>query len=108
MCSLEVPDIEHTFVERYGNNDDVMVLLANAGDSAGLVETFLMENQITLSSILDQEHTVYSVYPRDESVYAPFPVNVVIDQEGLIQYLSYQHDLIEVAETIDRLIEDNE
>ena len=96
------------FSEHYVDNDDVLILLANAGDTVEVAEQFLMDMQITLSTVLDEEKTVYEIYPRDETTYAPFPVNVVIDQEGDIQYLAYQHDLNEVSEVIDRLLEDNE
>ena len=96
------------FSEDYVDNDDVLILLANAGDTAEVAEQFLMDTQTTLPTVLDEAKDVYEVYPRDETTYAPFPVNVVIDQEGVIQYLSYQHDLNEVSEVIDRLLEDNE
>ena len=82
-------------------------LLANAGDTAEVAERFLKDTQTTLPTVLDQAKDVYDIYPRNETVYAPFPVNIVIDQLGVIQYLSYQHDLNEVSAVIERLLEDN-
>lgn len=107
MCSLEVPDIQNTIADTYANNSNVQILLANAGDSPETAEAFLRDNNISIPTILDEENSVYSVYPRNDSVYAPFPVNLVIDQEGTIQYLAFQHDLAEVSAVIDRLLEDN-
>ena len=41
MCSLEVPDIEQAIGSHYQERDDVVVLLANAGDGSGLIQSFL-------------------------------------------------------------------
>lgn len=83
------------------------ILLANAGDSENLAQNFLAYNQIRTPTILDLEEEIYSFYARDESTYAPFPLQVVIDQEGVIQYMAFQHDLGSAQTVIDRLLEDN-
>ena len=95
------------FAERFEDNEDVLILLANAGDTPEVAEQFLADTQTQLPTILDEERTVYQTYPRDGTTFGPFPVNLVINQEGVIEYLSFQHDLNEVGEVIERLLEDN-
>lgn len=84
-----------------------MILLANAGDTPEVAEQFLMDTQTTIPTLLDEEKSIYDTYPRDGTGFGPFPVNVVINQEGVVEYLSYQHDLNEVGAVIERLLEDN-
>ena len=50
MCSLEVPDLEQSIASHYEGNDNVEILLANAGDSSGVIQAFLREAGTELNS----------------------------------------------------------
>jgi len=54
---------------------------------------------------MDQQESIYRSYVNGDS-FAPFPVQVVIDQNGIIQYLSFQYDADAVRLTIDSLLEE--
>ena len=103
MCSLEVPDIEDGIAAHY-SDQDVVVLLANSGDSAGVIQTFLRNSGSSLPSLMDQTQSVHRAYEPSASAYAPFPVQVVIDADGVIRYLNYQYDAEAVRQTIDSLL----
>ena len=81
-----------------------MVLLANAGDGAGVIQTFLQQADTALLSLMDQQQTVYGQYRPTEESYAPFPVHVVIDKNGTIQYLRQQYDAQAARYSIDMLL----
>ena len=106
MCSLEVPDIEQAIGSHYQERDDVVVLLANAGDGSGLIQSFLQEANTTLSSLMDQQQSVYGHYRPTAESYAPFPLHVVIDGDGIIRYLRTQYDAQAVRDAIDAILEE--
>lgn len=78
----------------------------NAGDSFEVAWEFADENAVGLPILLDTDETAYRSYTRTEHTddFAPFPVQVVIDREGVVRYLSFQHDPDAVIATIDALI----
>jgi len=49
---------------------------------------------------------MYHSYGGLEESYAPFPVHVVIDQTGVIRYLSGQNDTDAVRSTIQDLLDE--
>jgi len=83
-----------------------VVLLANAGDSAGVIQTFLQQAGTGLPSLMDQQQTVYEQYRPMEESYAPFPIHVVIDRNGTIQYLRQQYDAQAARYSIDMLLDE--
>ena len=82
----------------------MVILLANARNNQGVIEQFLADAHTNLSSLMDFQEEVYRSYARAES-YAPFPIHVVIDQNGIIQYLAFQYDAEAVRRKIDQLLE---
>ena len=104
MCSLEVPDVANGVAAHFEGRSDVVVLLANAGNTAGTIEQFLTEAHCDIPSLMDQGETVYRSYDVPEN-FAPFPRQVVIDQTGTIRYLSGQYDAPAVVRSIELLLE---
>ena len=88
----------------FEGNDDVVVLLANAGNTAGTIEQFLIQARTDLPSLMDQGESVYQAYEIPE-YFAPFPRQIVIDQTGVIRYLSGQYDAPGVVRTIEGLLD---
>ena len=84
------------------------MLLANAGDDAETIQTFLQDAHTSIPSLMDLSKSTYQSYPQAET-FAPFPLQVVIDQEGVIRYLAFQYEAEAVRHAIDALlIEENE
>lgn len=46
-----------------------------------------------LPILLDEQETYYRPYAMEVPGYAPFPLQVVIDRDGTIVYLSKQYDV---------------
>ena len=88
----------------FEGNDDVVVLLANAGNTAGTIEQFLTQARTDLPSLMDQGESVYLSYEIPE-YFAPFPRQIVIDQTGVIRYLSGQYDASGVVRAIEGLLQ---
>lgn len=82
------------------------MLLANSGDQEGTVRSFLHSSGGGLLSLMDQNELVYRSYDRQGSSFAPFPMQVVIDREGTIRYLSFQYDAAAVRSVINQLLEE--
>ena len=90
--------------EHFENNSDVVVLFANAGNTAGTIEQFLIQSRTDIPSLMDQSESLYRAYAVPEN-YAPFPRQIVVDQTGVIRYLSGQYDAPAVVRVIESLIE---
>ena len=90
--------------EHFENNSDVVVLFANAGNTAGTIEQFLTQSRTDIPSLMDQSESLYRAYAVPEN-YAPFPRQIVVDQTGVIRYLSGQYDAPAVVRVIESLIE---
>ena len=90
--------------EHFENNSEVVVLLANAGNTAGTIEQFLTQSRTDIPSLMDQNESLYRAYAVPEN-YAPFPGQIVVDQTGVIRYLSGQYDAPAVVRVIESLVE---
>jgi hypothetical protein len=104
VCSLEVPDIAQGVASHFESNTDVVVLLANAGNTAGTIEQFLTESGSALPSLMDQNESLYRAYDVPEH-FAPFPRHIVVDQTGVIRYLSGNYDALMVQRAIQQLLD---
>ncbi len=80
------------------------MLLINPRDSYDVAYEWLGDNGVGLRCLLDSGGSTYNSYGPIPDSYAPFPVQVVIDQEGVIQYLSGQNDTAAVRAAIEALL----
>ncbi len=80
--------------------------LINGEDSYEEAWEFIAEAETTLPTLLDTTGVMSGQYSREEggSSYAPYPVQVILDREGVIRYLSYQYDADLVTDTISALL----
>ena len=104
MCSLEVPDLANGVADHFANNDDVVILFANAGNNAGTIEQFLTRARTDIPSLMDQSEELYRSYVVPE-YFAPYPRQIIVDQTGVIRYLSGQYDAPAVVRAIENLLE---
>ena len=78
--------------------------MANAGNTAGTIESFLSDSRTNVWSLMDQQQSLFQSYDPPHH-FAPFPQQVIVDQTGVIRYLSGQYDAQAVRDMIDSLIE---
>ena len=107
MCSLEVPDVQQSIAEAYAP-DDVVVWLVNTHDTVADAQDFLRQGGVTLPCPMDTDAAWYRSYDRQsiEGSYAPYPMQVLIDQDGTVQYLAGQYDPLAMRDRIDALLAD--
>lgn len=65
---------------------------------------FLSNARTDLPSLMDQSESLFRAYNPPEH-FAPFPLQIVVDQTGVIRYVSGQYDARSVREMIDSLLE---
>ena len=59
--------------------------------------------QVSLPTLLDAQ-PLYQPYSQQPGGYAPFPVQVVVDQNGIVQYVAHQYDAEAVRAVIDDIL----
>jgi len=78
----------------------------NPQDGPERTADFLAGGGVGLPALFDTGGLLYRSYPRAEAEgFGPFPVHVVIDQGGVIRYLSFQYDAVALRALIDELVE---
>ncbi len=89
--------------EVYG--EEVQVLLVNVEESEEMAYTFAIEADISgIPVLLDEHGGLYRSYSSAGQGYAPFPLQVIVDQGGVITYIARQHDVAAVRAELDRLL----
>lgn len=103
MCSLEFPDLEHSFHQQYGP-EGLLVLGLSARSSADAEDlaAFLDATGATFPVVVDDRDT-YAQYAADDSV-SPYPIDVVVDADGIIVYLSREYDPDAMADAVERVL----
>lgn len=92
-------------VRGYYSEDDVEVWLVNPEDDLEDSFSFVGDAGVTLPVLLDVGGDSYRGYPIGSGdPYAPFPLQVVIDEEGVIRYLAFQHDPTALRAVVDGLL----
>ncbi len=81
-------------------------MLVNTGDTFDDAYEFVGEAGVTLPVLLDADNEVYDSYNRFEAEkgYAPYPLQILIDEDGVIRYLNNQYDASAVRAEIDALL----
>lgn len=70
---------------------DVVFWLYDVNDPVELAWSVAEEHRIGVPLLYGGE-AAWTVYPRPSDTIAPFPLRVVIDREGVITRLAYEHD----------------
>ena len=94
-------------VRAFYSEDEVDVWLVNPEDSLDEAFSFVGDAGVDLPVLLDPGGFNYRSYPfGSEDPYGPFPVQVVIDQQGIIRHLSFQNDPTALRAVVERLLAD--
>jgi len=88
----------------YGDEDDLIFLLANAEDVQDSAYNFLTQYELEIPCLLDTQKELYSIYERSAEAFAPFPLHVVIDRDSRIRYLRFQNDSASLLDAINDLL----
>ncbi len=75
-------------------------------DSKGEVTWFAQEYGLEIPVLLDPDRSVLDAYDLSEAGTrtGPYPVHVVVDEEGIVRFLSVESDLAEIRTVIEDLL----
>ena len=72
------------------------------GDTTAIVEGFLDQTGVTFPVGWDATGS-YFEYPTDAAI-SPFPLDVVVDRQGRIAYVSREYDAEELRQIVEQLV----
>ena len=86
--------------------DEVEVWLLNTEDRFETVHEFAQSNGLTTPVLYDARQPYNRYYANGEGgdTWAPYPLQVVVDREGVIRYISHQYDALAVQQTVDAIV----
>lgn len=93
--------MEYTFW-RTLDSTQVQVVGINTGEDLLTAQRFAQNFGLTFPVLLDPQNSVYSAYFIQGI--SPFPRDVIIDQQGVIQYLNSEYDPQYMLETLSQLL----
>lgn len=106
MCSLEFPDLESAFWQKYRDRGLVVWGVAQGGlrggDTDEILREFVDQTGVTFRIVRDTDNG-YALFRRalSEPTVSPFPLDVVIDPEGRLVSARGEYD----PEALDRDIQ---
>lgn len=74
------------------------------GETAGIVRNFIRQTGITFPVAFDHKGSYRSFRGLGGAGLAPFPLDVIIDQQGRIAYVSRKYEAKRMTTVIDRLL----
>ena len=104
VCSLEFPDLEPSIWQAY-QNQSVQVIGANSsnGDDASTVQLFVDQTGITFPVGFDTNNS-YQQFRTDTQI-SPYPLDVIIDADGIVQYVNMEYDPEAMINVIEGLLQ---
>lgn len=110
MCGLEFPDLETKIWQRYRSRGVVVIGMDPGGlfggETAGLVRNFIRQTGITFPVAFDHKGSYRQLRGLGGKSLAPFPLDVVVDQQGRIAYVSRKYEAKRLQRVIERLLAD--
>ena len=83
----------------YFEGEDLTSFLVNVEDNFDDAWLFLQEATTEMTCLFDETGDLYRGY-SSEAAEGPFPLEVVIDRDGIITYISRNYDAPELREAI--------
>ncbi len=93
-----------TFGQQY-DTSQVRIIGINRGEDLNTVEQFIESFGITYPVILDSDGSVWVTY-KIQGI-SPFPLDCIIDQNGIVQYLNTEYDPQVMLSVVNNLLSTN-
>jgi len=77
------------------------------GETAGIVRNFIRQTGITFPVAMDHKGSYKQFKGLGGKALAPFPLDVIIDRQGKIAYVSRKYEAKRMQTVIDRLLRAN-
>ena len=106
MCGLEFPDLEANVWQKYKDRG-LQVLAVNAGGLTGpetdaTIQAFVNQTGITFPAARDLSRS-YRDFSAPGGI-SPCPLDVIIDQQGVIRYVKPEYDATAMETVLDELV----
>lgn len=103
MCSSEVPDVTHSVVPDYPG---VVTWLVSTGEPVEGAFAFIQEADTSLPVVMDEDQSLYNLYANSQPGFGLLPLQVLIDEDGVIRYLSRRYDAVALRDALDQVTAD--
>ena len=108
MCSLEFPDLDLAVFQKYRDRG-VRVIGVNpdpklaGGETAATLTLFAQQTRVSFPLGVDADKS-YQHFSRGGAI-SPFPLDVVVDRQGKLAYVSREYDAAALTRVIDELLQ---
>lgn len=108
MCGLEFSDLEPSFWQRY-KDQGLQVIGINPGglfgiEGGSIMNLFREQTGVTFPIGWDRSGSYSALFQSGGTDISPFPLDVIIDKQGRVAYVSRAYDPEAMAGTIERLL----
>lgn len=107
VCANHLPDIEARFWQEYKDQGLEVVALnpREATDTIGEVQAYVERIRVTFPTGIEEESVgTYGAITSNFVGPNPFPVDVIVDKEGIIRYVTHEYDPEGMIEMIEQLL----
>ena len=102
MCGLELPEIETSVWQRYGD-DDVLVFGVHPGDPPAAIADFIEQTGVTFPILADPGYSG-SLFAWPEGVGYPYPRDIVVGKDLTVHSIKNSFNVEEMDALIQTLL----
>ena len=101
-----MPDIEQRFWQSYKNRGLQVIALnpREKTDQIGLVQQYCENLHVTYAIGVEDPASTYAAVTANFEGPNPFPVDVIIDKNGMVRYVTHEYDPDAMTEVIEQLL----
>ena len=109
MCGLELPDLQQQFADVYGPQGLYTIALdpdADDYENVDAVAAFVANQGVNLP-VAVEETAITPTYSTIEGVHDganPYPVDILVDRDGIIRYISREYDPVGLHAKVQELL----
>ncbi len=106
VCANHLPDIEERFWQAYKDRglDIIALNPRESTDEIGEVQAYCESLRVTMPLGIEEPASTYAAITANFVGPNPFPVNVIVDKEGIVRYVTHEYDPGAMLEMIEQLL----
>lgn len=106
VCANHLPDIEERFWQPYKDRglDIVALNPRESTDEIGEVQAYVERIRVTVPTGVEEPASTYAAVTANFVGPNPFPVDVIVDKQGIVRYVTHEYDPEAMIEMIEKLL----
>jgi peroxiredoxin len=106
VCANHLPDIEERFWQQYKDRglDIVALNPRESADEIGEVQAYCENLRLTLPLGVEEPASTYAAITANFVGPNPFPVDVIVDKQGIVRYVTHEYDPEGMTAMIEQLL----